>query len=920
MKTRSKISGHIIRSGARAVFFLVAFIAGLLLFVAMPAAVLAVDAVWNANPSSSFWNDDLNWTPAMAPVHAGDTATFNVSSTTSLSLSSGVTIDSMTFNPGASAFSINTSGNSFSFVGAGIVNNSGTTQTITNEAGGTTNFLNSSTAANASITSVDGGTINFFNSSTAANAGLLAAGGADCCPWPGYGSGSISFSGTSTASNAGLTAGGGADAGGGSISFSDTATAGNARLTAEGGQRGLNFPGGGGGSISFSGDSTAGSATLTADIGEVGCGGISFSDTATAGNATLTAEGSGTGSTEFCGGVISFSGNSTAGNATLIANAGAQNGGATQFSGNSTGGTARVKVFYNGYLHIADHQSGLSIGSIEGSGNVFLGANDLTVGTNGINTSFSGVISGSGLLVKVGSGVLTLQANDCIADTVGLILVSGSVIKLDFTGAPDVIASLNANGVSQPPGIYGSPTSGAPHRLPQFAGPGTVQVVGIAVPIATTAASNLTNSSATLNGRVNPHGLTTNVHFQYGTTTTYGSTTPSHSYHGDTTLPISANIAGLSPNTTYHFRLVGTNIGGTTYGSDKTFTTLSPMGPPVVTTNPASNILNSSATLHGTVYPHGLTTTVYFQYGTTTSYGLRTASQTKTGNTYQAVSANISGLLANPAYHFRIVATNTAGTMYGVDRVFMLLPEDDFNNDGHSDYLLYNPSTGQTAIWYMRNNMHVNGSFGPTLPAGWQLVGVADFNRDGHPDYLLFNAAARVTVIWYMNNKVRTGAAFGPIIPPGWSVEALGDFNGDGYPDYVLYNATTHQTVVWYMQNNVHIGGGFWPTIPPGWRLAGVADFNRDRDPDYLLFNPTTLATVIWYMNNNIHVSTGFGPTLPEGWEIAGVADFNLDGHPDYLLFNPTTRATVIWYMNNNIHVAGLYGPTLPAGWSVVGP
>ena len=70
-------------------------------------------------------------------------------------------------------------------------------------------------------------------------------------------------------------------------------------------------------------------------------------------------------------------------------------GGAILFNGASTGGTARVEVFDNGYLDISGHQSGVTIGSIEGSGNVFLGANNLTVGTNNINTSFSGVISGT---------------------------------------------------------------------------------------------------------------------------------------------------------------------------------------------------------------------------------------------------------------------------------------------------------------------------------------------------------------------------------------------------------------------------------------------------------------------------------------------------------------------------------------------
>jgi hypothetical protein len=116
------------------------------------------------------------------------------------------------------------------------------------------------------------------------------------------------------------------------------------------------------------------------------------------------------------------------------------------------------------------------VGSIEGSGNVLLGTNNLRVGTRNINTSFSGVISGRGSVTKVGNGVLTLQANDCIADTVGLMLVSGSIIKLDFTGPPDTIASLKVNGVPQPPGIYGGPMSGAPNILPEFSGSGTVSV------------------------------------------------------------------------------------------------------------------------------------------------------------------------------------------------------------------------------------------------------------------------------------------------------------------------------------------------------------------------------------------------------------------------------------------------------------
>jgi uncharacterized delta-60 repeat protein len=189
----------------------------------------------------------------------------------------------------------------------------------------------------------------------------------------------------------------------------------------------------------------------------------------------------------------------------------------------------------------------------------------------------------------------------------------------------------------------------------------------------TNAATNVTISSARLNGTVNPNGLPTSVHFEYGTTTSYGSTTTSQNYTGNTTQSVSAGISGLNPNTTYHFRLVGTNNGGTSYGSDMTFTTLSATGPPIVTTNVATNVTSSSATLNGTVNPNGLTTSVHFEYGTTANYGSATAIQNYTGNTTQSVSANITGLSPSTTYHFRIVASNNGGTTNGGDRTFTTL-------------------------------------------------------------------------------------------------------------------------------------------------------------------------------------------------------------------------------------------------------
>jgi hypothetical protein len=176
--------------------------------------------------------------------------------------------------------------------------------------------------------------------------------------------------------------------------------------------------------------------------------------------------------------------------------------------------------------------------------------------------------------------------------------------------------------------------------------------------------------SATLNGSLNPNGSTTSVYFQFGPTTSYGLTTPVQTQTGNTVRLISANISGLLASHVYHFRIVAHNNGGTSFGSDRTFTTLSPTGPPAVITSPATLIASFSAMLNGSLDPHGLTTSVHYQYGTTTSYGLTTAPQSHTGNTYLNISANTSGLLASHVYHFRIVATNSAGTRYGSDRTF----------------------------------------------------------------------------------------------------------------------------------------------------------------------------------------------------------------------------------------------------------
>ena len=249
-----------------------------------------------------------------------------------------------------------------------------------------------------------------------------------------------------------------------------------------------------------------------------------------------------------------------------------------------------------------------------------------------------------------------------------------------------------------------------------------------------------------------------------------------------------------------------------------------------------------------------------------------------------------------------------------------LLPATDLNDDGKPDYVLYNPSTLQTEAFYLNNNLLIGSGPGPTLPASWQLIGLADFNGDGHLDYLLFKPTTRQSAIWYLSGITRTASAYGPTIPSGWQLVATGDFNRDGRPDYVLYNPSTRRTYIWYLNNHNYLSRVGGPTLQAGWRLAGVADFDRDGKVDYLLFNPTTRQSQIWYLSGTTYASAAYGPTIPSGWQLVGTADFNRDTKPDYLLYNPSTRQTAIWYMNNNVHTSGVSGPTLPTGWTLAAP
>lgn len=436
---------------------------------------------------------------------AGFNTTFTTNGSAVSGAFGGMTEFFKTSNAGSGTFISN--GGAVSGAGSGVTlffnNSSAGNGTFTDNGGlallaqgGVTQFFDRSSAGHGVFT-VNGGAasggngavIQFFNSSSAANGIFTTNGGAVS----GEGGGTIEFHDSSSVGSGifttnGITAN---DAAPGETKFYDRSSAGHAMFITNGGG---NNGAGGGGVTSFHDSSNAGNASFTTNgsTRSDGSGGtIEFRDSSSAGRGTFITNGSAfrTISNAFehpqAEGVILFLETATAGNGTLIANGGTNggDGGLILFGADSTGGTARVGVFGNGRLDISNHDDpGLTVGSIEGTGMIFLGGNPLRVGSNNLSTNFSGVLQdgnpfgGGGIggsLTKIGWGTLTLSsANTYTGNTVieeGALIVDGSLVSAD--------TFVNARGLLGGTGIIGGNVTNSGTVSPGHS-PGTLIISG----------------------------------------------------------------------------------------------------------------------------------------------------------------------------------------------------------------------------------------------------------------------------------------------------------------------------------------------------------------------------------------------------------------------------------------------------------
>lgn len=192
--------------------------------------------------------------------------------------------------------------------------------------------------------------------------------------------------------------------------------------------------------------------------------------------------------------------------------------------------------------------------------------------------------------------------------------------------------------------------------------------------------SSVQVTGATFSGSVNPAGRQlSECKFEYGESLTYGHSVPctpaaaaiepDYQEHA-----VSAAVADLQGSTTYNVRLVITTEAGVELGSNVRFTTT---GTPVITEVRPAWVDQDVATLRANIDPSGFSTSYRFEWGPTPDYGRSAPVELDptipAGSGPVPVVAHLSGLAENTAYHFRVVATNSAGTSRSGDHVLRTL-------------------------------------------------------------------------------------------------------------------------------------------------------------------------------------------------------------------------------------------------------
>jgi N-acetylneuraminic acid mutarotase len=421
-------------------------------------------------------------------------------------------------------------------------------------------------------------------------------------------------------------------------------------------------------------------------------------------------------------------------------------------------------------------------------------------------------------------------------------------------------------------------------------------------PTATTGiATNVGQTSATLNGTVNPNGFTTSAFFEYGTTTAYGTSSGGNPI-GSGTSDVSVNFlaTNLACNTLYHFRVGGVSSAGTTNGADATFTTARcPAAKPGDFTGDGQADLAVFRPSNGVWFINGVSNP---QLGAAGDI---------------PVPGDYNG---DNALDVAVYRPSTGQWLFvGQPTVQWGLPGDlpvpaDYDADGRTDTAVYRTIDGSVATWY------VNGQTPRAFGLRGDIPMPADYDDDARADLAVFRPSSGQWFVATSSSGFATVTVtqFGL---PG-DVPLVGQLDGDGRADIAVFRPSTG---TWFL--SMTTAGNF----SVQWGITGdvpiVMDTTGDGVPELCVWRP---ATGRWFMYNRLTAASNdmqFGlpgdipaaarPRLPS----APVSDFDGDGRSEISVYRPSngtwfirfsstgygTFASPQWGLSSDVRVPGDY-------------
>lgn len=244
----------------------------------------------------------------------------------------------------------------------------------------------------------------------------------------------------------------------------------------------------------------------------------------------------------------------------------------------------------------------------------------------------------------------------------------------------------------------------------------------------------------------------------------------------------STNLTHLNPNTVYYVRAYATNISGTGYGDQVSFTTMQTMAPSMSTTS-ITSFTTTTAVAGGNISnENGAAVTARGVCWSTHPDPTTSDSKTSDGTGPGIFSSTLSGLTANTIYYLKAYATNSEATSYGEVLSFKTFAVDDIDGNG------YNSVTIGTQIWLMENLKTTKFNDGTAITpvadkTEWlNLVtpGYCWYNNDEAANKSVYGALYN----WYAVNT-------GKLCPDGWHVPShtewivLSDFLGGDTETYL---------------------------------------------------------------------------------------------------------------------------------------